>query len=80
MPAFPAPINKRCQCGCAMEVQGFAGGMSLRDYFAGQVLAGYMGNCEVDPGSESPEKHEKRARRCYMMADAMLKIRVAEGA
>ena len=43
-------------------------GMSLRDWFAGQALAGIM----ADPGAPSAER---TAEICYAMADAMLKAR-----
>jgi hypothetical protein len=43
-------------------------GLTIRDYFAGQVLAGYM--------VETPEAHipgaNMVARYCYEIADAML--------
>jgi hypothetical protein len=37
-------------------------GMSLRDYFAGQALA----------GDNLPARPHERARRCFEIADAML--------
>ena len=43
------------------------GGMSLRDYFAGQALQGMSAGQWLDPG-DYPEV----ARRCYAKADAML--------
>lgn len=46
------------------------GGMTLRDYFAGQVL----GMCAHDIC-----EGEDVARRCYAIADAMLKAREAKG-
>ena len=60
-------------------------GMSLRDWFAGQALAG---NCSLidERTPRTPEEkadvekwrdrlREKDARFCYAMADAMLKAR-----
>ena len=50
-------------------------GMSLRDWFAGRVLAGlYAGDAhpEVTPGGTN---HTMRAEYCYEMADAMLAAR-----
>jgi len=44
-------------------------GMSLRDYFAGQVLVGYIAGTELLPDEETI------ARISYKMADAMLKER-----
>ncbi len=46
-------------------------GMSLRDYFAAQVISGSFGqSC-----SEDPCWHEVLAKRAYSIADAMLKER-----
>ncbi len=60
-PAFPAPYDGH---GSGDP------GMSLRDWFAGQALAGNLGN----PWSS----HEDSvASRCYKIADAMLKARGA---
>jgi hypothetical protein len=48
-------------------------GMSLRDWFAGQALAGWLAN-PVGDGSDANEL----ARYSYKMADAMLKAREAK--
>ena len=53
-----------------------AGGMSLRDYFAGQALAG--GIQEFFTAGETWGGHEDFARTCFNMADAMLKAREAK--
>jgi len=45
------------------------GGMSLRDWFAGQALAGLIA-CATSSGDP-----EKSADYCYQVADAMLKAR-----
>lgn len=60
-PAFPI----------ASDVIGHCGGMSLRDWFAGQAIAG---TCRPTPDgwSLSPEDH---AQWAYQMADAMLSAR-----
>lgn len=55
--AFPAPDDGRPSDGY---------GMTLRDWFAGQVLNGLHGI----PLDQS--EAESVARRCFMMADAML--------
>jgi hypothetical protein len=44
-------------------------GMTLRDYFAGQALAGILAN---NSAYSDPETH---ARLAYSHADAMLKVR-----
>lgn len=68
-PAFPKTTG---------ETQGgygyvkSAGGMTLRDYFAGQALAGFLADSKVvDTPSEM-------ARGAYKMADAMLAEREKE--
>ena len=43
---------------------------NLRDYFAGQVLAGIMTNIKQDFG-ENPQEHI--AKICYNYADALIK-------
>ena len=43
---------------------------NLRDYFAGQVLAGIMTNIKQDFG-ENPQEHI--AKICYDYADALIK-------
>lgn len=58
-PAFPVPA------GCGEEQ-----GMTLRDYFAGQWLAGYIANPGIGYGTREDE-----ATAAYAMADAMLKER-----
>lgn len=64
-PAFPV----------ADENQGWGSpGMSLRDWFAGQALAGLL----ADPAT-SPD-HSLVARVCYNYADAMLAARAKGGA
>lgn len=52
---------------------GHSGGMSLRDYLAGQAIAGMMAdpNCDPPPG----EGLRILARGAYAVADAMLAVR-----
>ena len=67
-PAFPrAPFDVNNYTG-----DGSAG-MSLRDWFAGQVLAGFMANTNR-PTSMSLDD----ARWCFTVADAMIAKRNAE--
>lgn len=47
------------------------GGMSLRDYFAGQALVGVCGGEMWPMDADAPEI----ARRAYVLADAMLTAR-----
>ena len=59
-PAFPRP---------ASDTSGATIGMSLRDYFAGQALAGQDGDAHARLGPQ------KIAQRAYYVADAMLAAR-----
>lgn len=63
-PAFPAETSTRNYAG-----------MSLRDWFAGQALAGWLATFGADDGSPVPCHI---ARFAYGVADAMLVAR-AEG-
>lgn len=47
------------------------GGMSLRDWFAGQAMAGILANPEALRASP-PLKHAERAEAAYKAADAMI--------
>jgi hypothetical protein len=82
-PAFPFGMDGDTYCFSTV-------GMSLRDYFAGQDLAGLMANprCTIkyngqEIGSASEENGGEKdndfgnttAKDCYAMADAMLKAR-----
>lgn len=59
-PAFP---NNDAH-GCAYA------GMTLRDWFAGQALAGLLGNSNYGPPNSKED-----ANMTYLIADAMLKAR-----
>lgn len=48
-------------------------GMSLRDYFAGQALTGFMSRCDPNSSLESV------AQQIYVIADAMISARKAAG-
>lgn len=71
-PAFPGPrFEVGARPGSIRETWP-AQGMSLRDWFAGQVLAGMCG------GGWRPDDNEARetlARDAYKVADAMLAAR-----
>jgi len=64
-PAFPVPMTEQ-DCG--------EPGMSLRDYFAGQALAGAMASLKSDETWPAPGM----AAHCYRVADAMLREREAK--
>ena len=60
-----------------MNVDG-GPGMSLRDWFAGQALAGMIASAEGEASGGWPGGDAQCARACYSLADAMLKAREAE--
>lgn len=83
-PAFPpsvAEIQGRATNSCEFGLPG----MSLRDYFAGEALKGYLSSF----GADSPhpacvvngdrERRDQRVQSCadmsYALADAMLEAR-----
>ena len=54
----------------------YAPGMSLRDWFAGQALAGYTASGDINPyGTASPESLAKIASWAYRVSDAMIAAR-----
>lgn len=59
-------------------------GMTLRDYFAGQVLAGnyarMIEGLSKERGVRANEFHERIANAAYVMADEMLKRRTTNPA
>ena len=65
---FPCRIAKLDGRGFHFDIE--SDGLSLRDYFAGQALAGYVsrvGNWEKEP--------DVPARIAYLIADAMIETR-----
>ncbi len=53
-----------------------ATGMTLRDWFAGQALAGVIPTCNMEDIREDDKTKEMLfARKVYRIADAMLKAR-----
>jgi len=70
-PAFPRPIGHHPTAGC--EYNAAQNGMTLRDWFAGQALAGYMANPNLVYGDSVAR--QRVAKVCYGLADAMLEAR-----
>lgn len=73
-PAFPRPASVDTSGGTLPDgdvVVGEFTGMSLRDYFAGQALAGIVG----DPGRSG--SFQSLASDAYSFADAMLAERAS---
>ena len=67
-PAFPRPLSKLSP----EEVSGEQDGMSLRDWFAGQALAGIA---HLYDSPTAPTRDDAAAESAYMLADAMLRAR-----
>lgn len=61
-PAFPV-VETHPMYGSRIDC-----GMTLRDYFAGQALAGLQ-------FMDTERTYDTDARNCYLMADAMIKAR-----
>lgn len=70
-PAFPAQPIYKFPNGAIISLN--QGGMTLRDYFAGQALTGYISVEEF-----STEHPAKLATWSYEQADAMLAAREAK--
>lgn len=59
------------------SVVGPAGGMTLRDWFAGQALAGLLASPMDGPAGTLEQHGEHFARASFVYADAMLAARTA---
>jgi hypothetical protein len=70
-PAFPCdtPVEKYA----SGERKRDAAGLTVRDYFAAQAVAGFLAMC-ADPECSRP-KPDDVATYCYRVADAMLAAR-----
>ena len=64
-PAFPRPVSFSKEGGTHRGTIG----MSLRDYFAGQALAGILSS------DNKPECDDRKAEWAYNLADSMLFFR-----
>ena len=53
----------------------YSSGLTPRDWFAGQAMAGVIVQCAQDPLGDGQTHAEKFAARCYEIADAMLAAR-----
>jgi hypothetical protein len=70
-PAFPTHNEFKYQDGGGV-LPIFTGGLSLRDWFAGQALMGYVAGCRLPmPGSEV-QSWDLAAAWAFAAADAML--------
>jgi len=79
-PAFPIP------CGCDLDKCTCSNGMTLRDYFAGQALAGMTAGITrflepdnvVPPDTLIKNRPNDLSELAYLYADAMLKARSSD--
>jgi hypothetical protein len=83
-PAFPSPIAVGPSDGLEFSSSyPNAGGMALRDWFAGQAIGAYM-RWSLDQPVEPDDTRKTAAARyatvAYEIADAMLAAREKEGA
>jgi len=70
--AFPVPMFTREADGQPMSATEYGlGGMTLRDWFAGQALVGLLSG----PAEEGATTPDRKAVVAYQFADAMLKAR-----
>jgi len=82
-PAFPQPITKDVHGNILTtdDVNIKMSGMTLRDYFAGQIMAGRAANPKLLFSRKKQNPRPLRdvaaesAERCYVYADAMLAAR-----
>jgi hypothetical protein len=70
-PAFPSVVEQVLDATGADFTGVIDRGMTLRDWFAGQVIAGQAAFEGVGPKAD----HEHFAKMAYAMADAMLSAR-----
>ena len=69
-PAFP---QGKSETVGAISVTDIQGGMTLRDWFAGQALAGMMANCDTTGLNAWPAVYA--AKYAFEVADAMFAAR-----
>jgi len=77
-PAFPVPPPIAETDGVMTQWRHAEGGMTLRDYFAGQALNGIYSSGDIDLSkhtTENPTARSQLALLSYRVADAMLAAR-----
>jgi hypothetical protein len=78
-PAFPqieSRVERDYDNAPSYAVPYSYGGMTLRDYFAAEAMAG--GIREFFAAGDAWDDYDDLASSCYLMADAMLKARKAK--
>jgi len=79
-PAFPVPPKIINHYPSGNSHWTYASpGMTLREWFAGQALAGETSCQNMQDGVWSPKTFPNLAERCYLIADAMLAARSQKG-
>ena len=75
-----APYFKRMETIDGVTKLDLVHGCTMRDYFAGHALTGYIANPQACAGLEAAGKNspEIYAMLSYAIADAMLKARAAK--
>lgn len=64
--------------GAAFPIEGYSNGISIRDYFAAQLMPAIIGTLNRPvTGEEHPGDFDYYATCAYRMADAMLRAREA---
>lgn len=75
-PPNPEPPKSPVMSSLKIEVQGESNNsISLRDYFAGQAMNGFIINYAVIK-NDSPVTYDKIVEKSYVIADKMLKERI----
>ena len=77
MKAYPE-VNYVKPLGNGQSVMTLSGGMDLRDYFAGQIVAGLLARPMEELSNGRTTKYEVESYIAYIsyeMADAMMKAR-----
>lgn len=69
--AFPHPFHYGNSDGLAYGALG----MTLRDYFAAQIVVGLMSSPQIHAGGDAQAYTTEFPRVAYLIADAMLEAR-----
>lgn len=76
-PAFPSTEWQKNKAFPSQPMPVAVGGMTLRDYFAAEIMGAFLHGAVLPPGFDASEQLLFAAGRAYEAADAMLKAREA---